>query len=271
MQFATAQVGPPSPLYLQPEDSLQLYITYPLISAPYTVNLLLRFLRPDGEIITTRKQFVTSTSPATFTFTMGEGFLLSATATSVSGGVAEPGGVFADFYIVRDLPETSMVMWTLFSDYISSGHFASWPYGKNIFSQEGPGRIRSIVGTTPGAGAEISETVPANLRWSLLTFRAFLTTSAVVATRKTAFIIDDGVNVLFQADGSITTVASNQGTNTLCNVGYITAGNTSASGVAQCPPIMLGPGFRIRTLTLSIDVGDQYASPKYLVQEWVNQ
>jgi hypothetical protein len=262
---------PPSALYLQPEDSLQLYITYPLVGAAYTVNLLMRWLRPDGEIVTIRRQFVANASPSTFTFTLGEGFLLSATATTVSGGVAEPGGVFADFYIVRDTPELSMVMWTLFSDYISSGHFASWPYGKNIFSQEGPGRMRSIVGTTPGVGTEISETVPANLRWSLQAFRVRIVTSAVAANRKPSFIIDDGVNTLFQSDSNLVTVASSNGSATLCNVGYLNGIITNAACMAPLPPIMLGPGFRIRTTTSGIDVGDQYDSPKYLVQEWVSQ
>jgi hypothetical protein len=270
VSIAASQVQPPSPLYIQPEDSFALYVTYPLIPSPYTINLLLRWLRPDGEIVTIRRQFVLGASIGTFTFTLGEGWLLSATAVSVLNGVAEPGGIFVTFYVQRDTADASMVMWQLFSDYVSSGHFPSWPYGTNRFSQEGPGRIRSITGTTPGLGAEISETVPNNIRWLLLTFRASLTTSAVVATRKPAFIIDDGVNVLFQSDGSQSAVASNGVTNTLCNTGYLNVGISSASGVAPCPYILLGPGFRIRTSTLSIDVGDQYASPKYLVQEWVS-
>jgi hypothetical protein len=256
---------------LQPEDSFLLTWLYPTLAGSFTHNILLRWLRADGEIITTLIPVPSTIAVSSFSFTMGEGFLLSATLSGLGQPPLEPGTIFYTFNVIRNVPNTLMVMWQLISDYLTAAHFPTWPYGRMMFPTEGPGRLRSIVGGTPGAGGEISESVPAFTRWSLLSFRASIATSAVVASRKTSFVIDDGVNVLFQSDSNLVVTASNNGQATLCNTGFVNAIITNAACIAPCPLIFLNAGYRIRTLTSGIDVGDQYASPKYLVQEWMSR
>jgi hypothetical protein len=270
VQFATQQVQPPTPLYLQPEDSFRVQVHLPTLILPILFQVTMRWLRPDGEIVTTRKPFNATAAFQEFTFTLGEGFLLSANISPITALPLDPGTFYVNLLIERDTPEGGFYMWVLIADYMDGYHYPTWPFGRQIFSHEGPGSIRSIVGTTPGAGAEVSETVPSNVRWELIAFRISLVTSAVVATRKPSFTIDDGLNVLLQSDSNAAIAASNNGQATLANVGFANPIVTNAACLAPCPPIMLFAGFRIRTVTSSIDVGDQYASPKYLVRQWVS-
>jgi hypothetical protein len=268
--LTTTQVQPPTALYIQPEDSFTLTISQPTFAGANAYAVFLRWLRPDGEIVTIKKPFSITGVFTTFQFTLGEGFLLSAAITQPSVNIPEPGAVFFTLTIQRDLPEAGTSHAVLISDYLTNTHIPSWPFGRQIFPQEGPGRLRTIVGTVPAAGAEISEVVPVMTRWLLVAFRATLTTSAVANNRNIAFTIDDGSNVFFRSEGNDVITASSNGQVTLCNTGYVNPQILRASGVAPYSPMLLAAGYRIRTSTNLLDVGDFYSAPIYLVQEWVS-
>jgi hypothetical protein len=242
----------------------------PTYLAPVQFFLMLRWLRPDGEITPIRKSFTMVGTQDQFTFALGEGFLLSATFAPGTAIPLDPGAVFFTLILERNAPDGSTFGWVLISDYMSGYHYPTWPFGRQVFSQEGPGRLRSITGTTPAAGAEISETVPTNVRWNLIAFRAKLTTSAVAATRKPDLTIDDGVTILAQSGSNAAIVAINNATSTWCNSGYAGAINAAGDNMGPLPQIFLRGAYRIRTTTTALDVGDQWTAPQYLVQEWVD-
>ena len=267
--LTTTGVQPPTALYLQPEDSLIFGYFSPVFGTANPVSVLMRWLRPDGEIVTIRKVFIGPGGNATFTFTLGEGFLLSAVITNNLVAPLDPGTIFCTLTLVRDTPETGVSHAVLISDYMTVAHAPAWPYGRQIFPQEGPGRVRTIVGTAPGAGNEISESVPVGVRWQLLSFRAQLNTSAVVANRKPDLVIDDSSNVLFKGGGGTSIPGSNTGTTTWCNTGYQGLSVANDDQMGPLPQLFLPSGYRIRTQTLSIDAGDNWLAPKYLVQEWI--
>jgi hypothetical protein len=270
VQITAQQVQPPSPLYLQVEDNLICSIYIPTASTPVYVYLMLRWLRPDGEIVSIRKTIPTQVGTITnYPFTLGEGFLLSAAFNPIGLSFNDWGKIYASLTIQRDLPEGGSFFWQLFGDYATTFHYPTWPYGRNIQPQDAAGRIRSITGSTPAVGAEINEVVPSQVRWSLLSFRARLTTSAVAANRKPDLLIDDGANAFYQAGNGNSLTASITWGTTWANTGYAGAASTSADNTAPLAPLLLEPGFRIRTQTLSIDAGDQWQAPQYLVQEWI--
>jgi hypothetical protein len=268
--ITAAQVQPPSPLYLQPEDSLFFGVYSPTFAGPFTLTLTIRWLRPDGEIVSVKRTLNCALGLTSLTFTLGEGFMLSATVANPNPIMKSPGTVWVELYVIRNTPETPPFLWALINDYITNLHSPSWPFGRITSPQEGPGRVRSITGTTPALGAEISEVVPFDVRWSLQAFRISLLTSAVAGNRNIKFIIDDGVNVLFQCDGNLTVTASQSAQTTLSNTGFINAAVAINTGLAPLAPMFLGAGFRIRTLTQGKDAGDQYSAPQYLVQEWID-
>ena len=157
----------------------------------------------------------------------------------------------------------------LINDYLSSGYFPSWPPGTPKDSIEGPGFIRSVLGTNPAAGVEISETVPTNARWKLLSVFARLVTDGA-GTPTPGLLIDDGTNTLFFIRST-----SSQAVSVTIDWSW-----THGLGVAQIDvgsvrtmplpiDIILPAGYRITTSTAGIDAGDDWAAPRLLVEEWI--
>ena len=131
------------------------------------------------------------------------------------------------------------------------------------------GRIRSITGTNPNAGVEISETVPDRRRWILHSINFQLVTSATVANRTIRFIITDGTNIIFHMIASTTQTASlthiyyysNLGTDEIISTGYRTY---------ALPPIPLMAGYIIKTITPGLENDDNFSAPQLLVEEWTD-
>lgn len=157
--------------------------------------------------------------------------------------------------------------------------FSPFTFGASVIAQrialqgagDGPGAglLRSIVGATPGAGADVSETVPAGVRWELLSFRLQVLASATVANRFTRITFDDGTATPF-AEAAANAVACTASQTCVYAFG---AGQPNVTGqviyVAGTPVGMrLSPGFRIKSITTGIQAGDQISGVQYLVKEW---
>lgn len=120
----------------------------------------------------------------------------------------------------------------------------------------------STVGADPAAGAEATVTVPAGETWELESFRVTLVTSAVAANRRVTLVIDDGTNILAEIVAGLDQIASQTITYSYtADAGYETT--ATRSGVIQqgIPRMLLAAGYRIRTITDNIDVGDNYGAP----------
>jgi hypothetical protein len=120
-----------------------------------------------------------------------------------------------------------------------------------------PGGATNAPGN-PAPGAEVALTVPAGVSAALDAVTFKLVTSATVATRTPTLIIDDGVNVMWQLQAAAGQAAGS-------TVIYQYGGNSELAlrnGVLTepLPPLILGPGYRIRTVTAGIQVGDQYSA-----------
>lgn len=131
------------------------------------------------------------------------------------------------------------------------------------------GRIRSITGTNPAANTEISETVPDRRRWILRAIRFSLASDANGANRYPVLLIDDGSDIVFASETSTAQVA-----NSTLFYNYADFGSWHSPASNQfclpLPPIPLGPGFRIRTTTTNLQVGDDYSAPQMLIEEWID-
>ena len=98
---------------------------------------------------------------------------------------------------------------------------------------------------------------------------ATLTTSATVANRRSIFTVDDGTNTIFESASSSIQTASLAWT-------YSWAATGADKGVADTrvlvmipPHLMLPAGYRIRTSTVNIQVGDDYSAPVLYVVRYV--
>lgn len=255
-------------LYLTGEDHLRLTTWGALASA--VVTLEARLIDRDGclvPIVATHTPTSDRTS-ATTIVPLAAGVLTGA-QLRVTSGAAVRGHIYAILEVIRGLGATVQPLQTLLGDYVVSNGRLAWPGSPIRSSIEGPGRLRSITGTDPAAGAEISEAVPTGARWRVLSVRASLATSAVVANRQADLTLDDGANVFA----------------TLPTPGNLTASNTwrvswfpgavkdatLAEGTSSPLPTdtRVAAGARLRTATTNLDAGDNWSAPQYLVEEWI--
>jgi hypothetical protein len=158
----------------------------------------------------------------------------------------------------------------LVADVVSAAHKVAWPGTPLRGPLEGAGALRTITGTNPGAGNEIAETVPTGARWQLLAIRFQFLTSATVANRVPELALDDGVSTFLFSSNSV-----NQAASITLRYSYMSSFGSLISGVGNDQarslptPLYLGSGYRIRTSTSSIQVGDTYTAIAYLVREWI--
>jgi hypothetical protein len=211
----------------------------------------------------------TNRAASVFDKPLTEGWLLSV-AVRVDAGAPLDGQCYVLIELGLGTGSQFVPLDVLVADVITAAHRVAWPGSPLRGPLEGAGAVRSIAGTTPGAGAEISETVPTGARWELLAFGATLTASAVVATRIPVLLIDDGTTQLFGAAAVQTRTASG-GTRFFWAAGapYTVVVNATTTPNALPVGVRLPAAFRIRTTTISIDVGDQYSAVQYLVKEWI--
>lgn len=271
IHFLTDQVPPPAPLYVTSDDELKIIVWNSVASL--SVQVTLRILRPDGQIVP-QLETINPTSDRvgnTKFYPLQEGFILGVAVAATSG--EQLGATYVQVAISRGgTGANGFFAQLLTSGYIGQFRALTWPGVIMEHSQAGPGNIRSITGSSPAAGAEIAETVPTGALWRLNSFQFGFTASANVATRYPELVIDDGANTLLQIDG-----ARN-----------ITAGQAFSLGFGagmqfrQSPqqnhdlyalpgPFILRPGYRVRTSTLSLQANDQYTAPQYQVEEWLTQ
>jgi hypothetical protein len=229
-----------------------------------------RYLDLEGQLRTFGERLVPNTdrSIASAIYTLGAGWLLNAHVRAVAGS-PRVGQCFALLEIVRGRTGASSPIATLLQGYVTDTSRIAWPGSPIRPSIDGSGVLRSITGTDPAAGAEISETVPTNARWYLYTFRASLVTDATVANRQPVLVVDDGTSELFRAAHPLNQTAGTTWMNSWTVVGAGSSGG--GFGVIHALPdrVILPGGSRIRTVTNAIQAGDNWSAPQLLVEEWI--
>jgi hypothetical protein len=255
-------------LYLTGDDNLRITTIGALAGAVLAIEG--RLVTPEGVAIPIAERHVPSSAYATLTqiLPMSEGILthLQVRATS---GAALRGHCFAVVEVVRGGGTNAQPLGTLLADYVTATGRLAWPGSPIASSISGPGRLRSIAGTDPAAGVEISETVPPGVRWRLVSFQGTLTTSAAVANRFPGILIDDGTTVLLFSRSLAAQTASNGVNHSWADWGAQSTTLGSPNALPIPPGLILAAGFRIRTSTAALDVGDNWTAPQYLVEEWL--
>lgn len=270
VSFQKTNVQPSGALYVTPDD--QLLVQVANSRSGVTVNVGIRWLDPyTGKIQTTVQPLTPTTDRSlnNLNIALYEGFIIGINV-STSNSCAR-GQCFVRMFLMRGANNTvGAVAHALGSGYISAFDVLGWPTLYSTESLSGLGVARSITGSVPAAGAEISEAVPTNARWRLVALRYSLTTAVAVANRTSRLQIDDGANIIFTVDPSFLQTASlTDAYDWGPNMPQLATNSTIHQSFP--PNVILGPGFRIRTNTLNIQAADQYTAPQYLVEELISQ
>ena len=230
------------------------------------------FLDEDGEVRPFEFVNVSASNRTivTTTHALGPGWLLSVTAVRATSGRQ-----FAECYVrldvIRGLSGATMPVALLVTGYATGILPLAWPGHVSYGALDGPGRLRSITGTDPAAGVEISETVPNGALWQLLSLQATLVADATVASRIPSLLFDDATSE-YGAYFSGSSVAASQTSLATwgSGQGFRDAEGNNALLAGFGTPLFLLEGHRIRTETSSLQAGDNWGAPQYLVREWLD-
>jgi hypothetical protein len=269
VSFLLQGLQPPSRVYIGVDDQLAITIKSPRQNCSFTVGY--RILRTDGLIIPFAQSFFFTPPVNQFVLVpLTEGFLLSFNITVNAGAAEAAGYVRAD--IARQAGSNNPQIYeSLVAGYLSTLRALSYPETPPARPTDGRGAIVSITGASPAAGADSVEVVPAGRLWRLMSWRGLFIASATVASRSVTFQIDDGSNNLTR-EGQNNAITAGQGGQFFV---YSTPFNGSDTGLNfflwNDSAIILGPGFRLKTVTQNIQAGDQWSAIQYLVEEWQTQ
>lgn len=269
VKFNVSDVPPPSQFYLQRDDTIAILAVSDFASLVLTVSGRL-YLPSTGDIKPFRQDFVmpgTTYTLATFSINLAEGWLLSLSASTVSGvGVSR---TFVKAFTARGTITTAdqrNVLQAIFADYVRLNQSTGWPPGRIIGPMDSGSRILPNAIGSPAAGADINLSTNALTRCRPISFAFRLVTSAVAGNRNIAFVFGVGGVPLFGATASV--VASTT-TNFKLAQG-ITAG-TDVNGNIQIPlpqGMLLPAASNISTITTGKDAGDQWTVQQSSIEEW---
>jgi hypothetical protein len=266
-QLALA-LGAAGPFYVSGEDNFR--ISAICSAAAVVVTVAGRVLGCDGvsrpfehQLFPTSNRVITTLLRA-----IGEGWIQQFVVYASSGAPSN-GQCWVKVEVVRGITGGTVAIGVLAAGAITSQQPLMFPGSPLRNPMDSPGFIRSITGTNPAAGVEISETVPAAARWRVIHFTARLVTDATVANRAPILLVDDGVNTLFAADPAAVQTAS---LNRRWNAGEGTERLALVSDNVQWGwprRTLLLAGYRIMTVTNNIVAGDNWGAPQLLVEEWL--
>lgn len=239
--------------------------------AGVSLELRSRFLNTDGTITDTDAVHTPNSNrtKATSLVPLSVGFPLNVMLFA-SAGSPLIGQTFVQVQIVRGFSGALLPVATILQGYVTAAQAVAWPGTPIQSSIEGGGYVRTIIGATPSAATDITETVPTGARWELVSLRYTLTTSAVAGNRGQLLYFGlAGVPYAY----SISTALF--GPSLLVGFGYGQGQPVGVDGFTQvynAPlPIanrLLG-GMTITSVTNQIKAGDQLSAPFYVVNEWL--
>jgi len=186
-----------------------------------------------------------------------------------SAGSFRRGQFFVQLSLFRGSGQSGFRHCVLASGYVAHDLVVNWP-GTGINSPlEGPGILRSVLGTDPAPGADIMEVVPPGARWRLRTLYASLTTDATAPVRWGHFQVDDGANILFKLPAGTSQAASLIRSYNLAEYAYQPPYAASTIFLSLPLGLVLSQGWRISTATDALAAGDNWTAPRMMVEEWI--
>jgi len=289
--FGFKDIDPPSAVYIQRDDILVIQALQ-FTGVPTSVQMTARLLLPTqgspgqpdqkggspipqgvlSPIVTLQQVFQVPSNifPQLFSVQLQEGYLLSMTFTAVTGGFNQRGQFFIRAWLARGGGVNGVPAQLLLADYITGPSVIGWPGGRTLFPTEGPGWITTRLVGNPAAGADWIYTVPATTRERIVAFNAQLTTSAAVANRQVALIIDDAVNIFWE-DSALTNITASQVAQVSGSGVNATSGaNPNIVQLVQPPELYLDSGFHLRVVTTNMQAGDQWSNITIAVERWLD-
>jgi hypothetical protein len=258
-----------SPYYVDDNAFLRVSVSNTLTGVIVAVHF--RMSTPAGEVKASRLT-ITPTSDASVTmqdFALAEGLLFNVTAFA-SAGAPVLGQTFVRVQLLQGSGTPATILATLVADYVTTNQGPGYPASPVRTSLDSGGYERVVLGTMPGAGLNIAETVPTGRRWQILNIFAGFSTNATPAGRYTQCAIGDPVGTKIFAPCPTAQPASS---------GWFYAFGAGAATLLDAITGRFQVGLPVTVLALDtatialqaqfIQAGDQWSAPVLSVREWL--
>jgi hypothetical protein len=207
-------------------------------------------------------------SPTTTLVTLGAGFLGNVMVRAAVGAPLR-GQCFVVVEVVRGRLGAVQPLACLVQGYVSSTQRRGWPGWRSSRARTAAARIRSVLGTDPAAGVEVSETVPTGARWRSLgsACRSSRAPRSPTACRRSSSTT--GPTCCSRRPPRRTSSRRPMPCSPRPRSARRHSFDPAGINIALPPDLVLNAGSRIRTVTRLIDAGDNYGAPRLFVEEWI--
>lgn len=270
-QFSVAGIAPPAPAYIGPADRLVITVVN-LVAANNVVTIGGRQLLPNGVVSAFNfnlKPQPLGTSVVTL-LSFGETMLLNIQAVATQ---AERGQCYVSISLQRgDLSGTN-AEGTLAAGYSTGLQPLSWPGSPIEPFVSGFGWRHAYLATTPAAGADFADVVPALTARRYLSAAIVFATDATVGNRTVEFqLLGTGGVLVFQsrvefAQAPSTTVTYSLSPSGQGGVGA--AGSATVQHILPPDPLLWGGSAQLLSLTQGKGPGDQWSNIRIMAEDWV--
>lgn len=264
-----------SPFQFQVTGEDNLRLTTWAAEASVELTLALRFRQPAGTIQATTHRHVTN--GAAFTaraevFKLEPGFLLNADlrVTSVSSSVRR-GDVFAVLDLVRGFDGPLVPLGTLIQGYVAREASLAWPGSPLAGPHEGRGRMTLWSFSEPAAASDLTMTVPAGVRWRVLSVSVRLDCDANAANRVVFLAGRTSGAAHWAGTSSLVSTANTTGSHYWYHgaTGVHIAGDTH--GIGPIPfDALLQAGQSMSVQVRNMQAGDAIKIPRVAVEQWLD-
>jgi hypothetical protein len=268
------QLGPPEAVpqlfTFTGEDVLEL--TSWCGAANVTIALQGRVRRPNGQVQVFQNTFTTNATRTATTnvYTIPDGDLLNVFLICATGSPVL-NQVFVVLRVRRGAGGAFTRLGTLIQGPITGNIGRAWPGSPVVSVFDAPAAPRLIVGTTPGAGVAVLETVPTGALWQLVAFHVPLTfVAGVIIGAKPPLVIKDASANQIGAYQTGNDFAANASGSFTFAAGYSPPTTTNQNPAGSLPNgLILSGGFTLNMVALGAGVAN-YGAPKYSVLEWLD-
>jgi hypothetical protein len=261
VHFKHYGVQPWAPSYISKSDFLQVNILTSVTTSGLSLGA--RILTP-LQGINYMAENLDGVSPNTLTtriFPLTEGFLESIAVSNIGGGLAD-GACYVSLALQFGSAQNTPPHTVLAQGFVTNDLSISWPPSVvRAFGDTGAQPFTtplSITVPNPDPGDDWVYTVPAGKTYTLQLGTATFTPGALTTASDVLFIVDDGTNALTVSDTGFTPVASTAASFYLGTLLSANNGPQLNAGWYLDTPIIIGPGYRIRSNTTGIGGTDQW-------------
>ena len=172
-------------------------------------------------------------------------------------------------HVRLSLTVNSDIIQEIAAGWVTSNQSIAWPNTQQERPTAGRGRLVSVSGANPAAGAEISIVVPSNVIWLVRAVRFTLVAAAVAASRRVHLVFTEKDGMKFEVLSPTDQIISETKTYSAIP-GYAggTATNDNDIIIPLPQDLILNPESTITTETFALDAGDNYGTPQAYIEEW---